>query len=527
MRILKKSTKPHPDISFIFLDWSVRESFHILHYLSRQTIDRDRFEVVVIEYYSRVSEAIRKYEEQVDTWVLLEIPKEYYYHKHLMYNAGIVLSQGRILAIGDSDAMARETLVESIIRAFSRDQNTVLHIDQFRNNRRDMYPFSFPSFDKVLGDGCINNVNGKTSGLCDTTDPLHTRNYGACMCASRNDLIAIGGADEHIDYLGHICGPYDMTFRLINSGQREIWLEDEFTYHTWHPGQAGDDNYLGPHDGRHMSTTALRALLSGRVLPLVENNAISQLRLGATSQDAVLIEKIVDFDRVNLWRKNKLSDITRSGCQVVQFIESFRGARIFQDKQRFTAKWIAEIPTCRHKSDPPLSSHSFSSILEAKKTISEYLPFGLTLRLRLFATLALMWRLAGFLWQAVRAGRRVLRLRPRKISDYIGRSLKERVFHSSDAANLIVLLVTRRSKPICSKPKVVILGKGDALIMRLFIWLRILPTAMVIEAKDRDSARQVAASITEGDGAVLLSGNAYVRFYSDFAACPHDKVVIV
>jgi len=77
MRILRKSTKPHPDLSFIFLDWSVRESFHILHYLSRQTIARDRFEVVVIEYYSRVSEAIRKYEEQVDTWVLLEMPEEF------------------------------------------------------------------------------------------------------------------------------------------------------------------------------------------------------------------------------------------------------------------------------------------------------------------------------------------------------------------------------------------------------------------------------------------------------------------
>src|SRR3990172_13077620 len=105
MRFLRKSTKPHPDLSFIFLDWSVRESFHILHYLSRQTIDRDRFEVIVIEYYSRASGAIHKYEEHVDTWALLEMPEDAYYHKHQMYNAGLALSQGRILAIGDSDAM--------------------------------------------------------------------------------------------------------------------------------------------------------------------------------------------------------------------------------------------------------------------------------------------------------------------------------------------------------------------------------------------------------------------------------------
>ena len=64
---------------------------------------------------------------------------------------------------------------------------------------------------------------GKTTGLLDNVDPLHTRNYGACMSALREDLLKIGGADEHIDYLEHICGPYEMTFRLVNAGKREVW----------------------------------------------------------------------------------------------------------------------------------------------------------------------------------------------------------------------------------------------------------------------------------------------------------------
>jgi hypothetical protein len=71
-----------------------------------------------------------------------------------------------------------------------------------------------------------------------------------------------------------------MTFRLFNQGHREIWHQTEFMYHTWHPGQAGADNYLGPHDGRHVSTTAIEALTSRRVMPLVENAAIRRLRLG-------------------------------------------------------------------------------------------------------------------------------------------------------------------------------------------------------------------------------------------------------
>ena len=98
------------------------------------------------------------------------------------------------------------------------------------------------------------------------------------MCALRDDLITIGGADEHIDYLGHICGPYDMTFRLVNYGRKEVWHNEEFTMHTWHPGAAGVNNYLGPHDGRHVSTTALTALNIGKIQPFLINKAIDFLR---------------------------------------------------------------------------------------------------------------------------------------------------------------------------------------------------------------------------------------------------------
>ena len=79
---------------------------------------------------------------------------------------------------------------------------------------------------------------------------LHTRNYGSCMAALKEDLLKIGGADEHFDYLGYICGPHDMTYRLINAGVREVWHPSEFTYHTWHPNQGGSADHEGPHDGK-------------------------------------------------------------------------------------------------------------------------------------------------------------------------------------------------------------------------------------------------------------------------------------
>lgn len=306
IHLLRRSRRARPKVSLILLDWSVRESFHLLHYLSLQDVDRDAFEVIVVEFYSRVSDAVRTHEDQVDTWALLRMPEHCYYHKHLMYNAGITLARGEICVICDSDAMVRPGFLRAIISSFERDPDIVLHIDQFRNARRDLYPFCYPDFDEVTGRGCINFAGGVTRGLADDRDTIHSRNYGACMCARREHLIAIGGADEHVDYLGHVCGPYDMTFRLVNRGLTEIWHRCEFMYHTWHPGQAGENNYLGPHDGRHVSTTALDALRERRVLPLVENGTVRAMRLGLPSGPDFQISA----ENLTIWTRALSGDAT-------------------------------------------------------------------------------------------------------------------------------------------------------------------------------------------------------------------------
>jgi hypothetical protein len=319
MRFLKRSLRPQAKISLILADWGVRESFHILSYLGKQSLPRDLFEVIIVEYYSKVSPAVQIFEEQVDIWVLLDIPSGCYYHKHLLYNAGILLSSGEICVICDSDAMVKGTFLQSILDVFTDEAKIVLHMDEFRNVRRDMYPFNYPSFEEVLGNGCINQINGMTTGLVDTEDTLHTRNYGACMCAKRDDLIAIGGADEHIDYLGHVCGPYDMTFRLANLGCLEVWHQTEFLYHTWHPGSDGTDNYLGPHDGQNVSTTALEAITSGRIYPYVENPAIQHLRVKTPVREEVLPGLLINRTRVESWARNNLWPV-RSGKTEVGWV---------------------------------------------------------------------------------------------------------------------------------------------------------------------------------------------------------------
>jgi hypothetical protein len=291
--LIKKSKRSNPKLSFILLDWNVRESFHFCHYLKHQDVSRDLFEIVVIEYYSEPTKALKAFQEDVDTLALLQMPKECAYHKHLMYNIGYLLSQGEILVICDSDAMAKPSFVSSILAFFETHSNAVLHLDQFRNHRTDLYPFCYPSFEEVVGPGCINWSGGKTTGVVDTVDRLHLRNYGSCFCCTKGDFLLASGADEHIDFVGHICGPYDLTFRLMNLGKQEVWHETEFLYHTWHPGSDGVGEYMGPHDGYNLSTTSLEALWSGRTAPHVVHPLIQKQKEGKKlSLDEILKEGV-------------------------------------------------------------------------------------------------------------------------------------------------------------------------------------------------------------------------------------------
>lgn len=89
-------------------------------------------------------------------------------------------------------------------------------------------------------------------------------------------------------------GPYEMTFRLINSGKREIWHEQEYIYHVWHPGTEEISNYSGPNDSSNLSTTALKIRETGYILPLDENPAIKAVRQGL-SLYAVQQEKFKDW----------------------------------------------------------------------------------------------------------------------------------------------------------------------------------------------------------------------------------------
>jgi hypothetical protein len=513
MRFIKTSARSRPAVSLVLLDWSVRESFHLLHYLSRQTASRDSFEVILVEYFSSVSEAAGTYADQIDTWIVLDMPETVYYHKHLMYNVGIEFARGDVIMIGDSDAMVRETFIESIIRAFKSDPDIVFHIDQFRNIRRDYYPFNFPGFEEVLGPECINNVDGKTAGVVEPLDPLHARNYGACMCARRDDLIAVGGADEHIDYLGHICGPYDMTFRLVNMGRREVWSPDEFSYHTWHPGQAGVDNYLGPHDGRHMSTTALEALLTGRVLPLVENAAIRARRLGRPLPPEEAAARIVRDNAARDWDHALLDGRLIPPCPVDSRlpIGKHLGAAIFQDGLTFHVgpSLIAD--------PPPRTAENLPSAAAARRAVEEMTPPPVLSRARRLSRLGSGIQLAMRVLNKLRrppSWRTLRNLQARRREEAPQQSALSQWAASTDLANLAAQVLT--APPAAAPPVVAVLNRSSAWALRIAAGLGLFPrvSIRIVDTVAAAQALRREMDATAADGpTIFVQGSVYMRHY--------------
>ncbi|MFQ5788270.1 MAG: hypothetical protein ACE5H1_09855, partial [Thermodesulfobacteriota bacterium] len=104
-------------------------------------------------------------------------------------------------------------------------------------------------------------------------------------------------------------GPYEMTYRLVNAGKKEVWHQEEFLYHVWHPGTDGDDNYSGPHDGFNMSTTALEVRHNSRVFPLVENEIIRLMR--ANQFDKYELDKAINPAYFNEWTHEVLDKDTK------------------------------------------------------------------------------------------------------------------------------------------------------------------------------------------------------------------------
>lgn len=301
-------------VSVVLIDWKVRESFHAVEYLNRQTVPRAEYEVLWVEYYDHRPQRLKEYWKNgyIDNWIVLS--KEGFYFKHLLFNEGIVASTGEIVVICDSDALFSPTFIENIIKTFEQHKNEkiALYLDEIRNNNKCFYPFKNVSWDEAMSVPGLINWNSKVKkpyGLTTSHDIIHHRNYGACFCAKRKDIIEMGGFDEHASYHCFFCGPYELGWRMVNNNFKEIWHSSEWLLHVWHPWVREGVDILGESDGRGVNSTAIELRKTGRVLPLLENEKVKRLRAGdSQSGDSEELKEYYDFFKEKFdgipWRRN-------------------------------------------------------------------------------------------------------------------------------------------------------------------------------------------------------------------------------
>ncbi len=183
--------RPGCKVSVILIDWGVRESFHCLEYLNRQTVPRESYELIWLEFYDRKPDGLRRAaacgsdgDPALDQWIVAGYPDEYIFNKHRLYNLGILAAQGDVCVICDSDAIFTPTFIEKLIDGFAQTPRAVLHLDEVRNSNPDLYPFCHPRLDEITDPQWCPNWRGTVSaGLDDSPDMLHDANYGACMAA--------------------------------------------------------------------------------------------------------------------------------------------------------------------------------------------------------------------------------------------------------------------------------------------------------------------------------------------------------
>lgn len=255
-----------PLVSIILLDWNCREQFHALEWLSRQTVARERYELIWIDLYDRVVP-----EAMILADTVMTCGQTGMYHKHKGYNLGLLHARGQVITVCDSDAVFPPDFLASIIESFELEQRpepkplVLMHHEQRSNH---LYPRKLETLEQVLRYDWVELWP----------------NAGACMSVAKRDALGFGGFDEDESLRGYICGPYELGWRLINAGIAEIWHEQVFLWHFAHPHSNAKENkeswseIVAPHVDFH-ACAAVAAFSHGRLLPLTMNPVVQTKRL--------------------------------------------------------------------------------------------------------------------------------------------------------------------------------------------------------------------------------------------------------
>jgi|Deesub1362A_J573_1020465.scaffolds.fasta_scaffold00077_15 hypothetical protein len=205
-------------ISVIMVDGSFREKFHMVDYLNKQTLPKDQYELIWVEFYSEVNEELKKKPNL--RIITLNNSEDTPYHSSYCFNKGIEESKGDLLVIIDADQVVEPTFLETIKKEHEKCDELVMYMQRWDEPKEKHHPVKSYELDYL-------------KSVCRFLNPV---NYGGCLTVRKKWLLKINGYEKDPLFGGLHANGRDCYTRFKNLGLHIKWHPTERMYHPWHPG---------------------------------------------------------------------------------------------------------------------------------------------------------------------------------------------------------------------------------------------------------------------------------------------------
>lgn len=210
-------------VSVICWDASFRENFDAVGCLLSQTVPKDRYELIFVEYYEEANPEVLALAEQHENMQMAALGnphpgKENEHSIGACVNEGLRRARGDLIVIPDADVMFEEDFLEEVVRQHERYEELALYF----------YRMDEPATDRPLP-----RTLRALKRVCELPNP---GNYGGCLTVRKKWLVEINGYDEGPLFRGYSGVDVDTASRLRSLGLAIRWHPRKFIYHGHHPG---------------------------------------------------------------------------------------------------------------------------------------------------------------------------------------------------------------------------------------------------------------------------------------------------
>ena len=205
------------------IDGQFREHTYGAEYFSRQDFPESEFEVIWVEFYSKVPDAVRA-QKNVKV-ITLNNADDKMYHSSYCFNAGIAAATGEVIVIPDADQIVKPDFLSKLYAIHSAYEKLVVYVYRYDEvEKGQLQSLDFSELEKK----------------CILKNPM---NYGGCLSVRKKWLLEINGYEQHkIMESGFHANGMDLYTRFKNYGMAIMWANEIKLFHPWH------DNTLAPAD---------------------------------------------------------------------------------------------------------------------------------------------------------------------------------------------------------------------------------------------------------------------------------------